>query len=91
MSNRERTVIERVADWLQAFEAVKAEVTPDPLRRLINDMTKVPTDGTDVMAYASLVNASLSLASLVASNDRTAAQVAEAMTRNGLTREKDLT
>lgn len=88
-TQRERTVNERVGDWKQAYDMVKAELTSHDMRRMITDMTSVqPGPNTDLNAYAGLVNSSMALASVVAANDRTAGTIAESITR-GMTRDKE--
>lgn len=59
---------ERVGQWLQAFEAVRAELTPPQMRTILAEMNEV--DGVaQLSSYMQLANG-------VMANDRTAADVA---------------
>lgn len=80
-----RTVPEAVSDWLQAYNAVKAEVTPVPIRVMLTTLLgdKPPETVEESLA---LLKSSLVLAQLVCANDRAAAHVAAMLTGTGITR-----
>ena len=80
-----RSVPQRIADTAQAFQALRDELTPQPLRDVITLLTtQKPDENTDVAAYASLVQSSLSLARLIAANDRAAMMSAAVITASGV-------
>jgi hypothetical protein len=81
-----RSVPQRVSDWVTAYSAIRDEVTPPSLREVINKMFDIPTEGVDAGAYASLVQSSLHLARIVAAGDRTSAVVAAMITQSGVSR-----
>lgn len=82
-----RTVEAKVGDAIAAFNGLRDEVTPPPLRALIQKMTEVPmTEGTDVAAYASLVQSSIHLARIIAANDRATMIAAVMLTQSGVSR-----
>lgn len=75
---------QKVADTATVFNALRDEITPAPFRNLINKMVEFPvTEGTDMAAYASLVQASMSIARIVAANDRQALLAAAIITQSG--------
>lgn len=79
-----RTVEQKVGDASVAFTALRDEITPPPFRNLINEMTSYPvTEGTDMVAYASLVQASMGIARIIAANDRAALIAAAMLTQSG--------
>ena len=79
---RDRTIPERVADWQQAYEAVRAELTPEALRALLNGLLAVE-GAVENLAFLT------KLADIIMQQDGRAAMVAENMTRNGLGRTVD--
>lgn len=82
-----RTVAQKTADTLVAYEALRAELTPVQMRELITKMTsQTPGEGDDIAAYTSLVQASLHLARVVAANDRTAMLAAAMLAQSGVAR-----
>lgn len=82
-----RSVNEKVSDTLRAFETLRHELTPDAMRALIKRMSEQqPDDTLDVAGYASLVNASMQLARVVAANDRAAMMAAAMITQSGVSR-----
>lgn len=82
-----RTVEQKVGDALEVFNALRAELTPEPMRALVTKMTSIPMgENTDVAAYASLVQASLHIARVVAANDRFAMIAAAMLTQSGVSR-----
>ena len=84
---RERTVTQKVGDWNTAFEATREAITPAGLRNLIDRLASFPVnDATDAAAYASLVQSSMSVARIVAANDRAAAISAAMLTQSGVSR-----
>ena len=87
MAAPQRTVEQKVGDTVAAYNALRDEVTPTPMRSLINKMAEVPMGpDSDVAAYASLVQASLALARVVAANDRAAMIAAAMITQSGVSR-----
>lgn len=73
-------VSERVGQWLQAYTAIKAELTPDGSRELLGlMMTTITPEGPTPGA-----NVAMSLARLIASNDRAAATVAAMLVATGI-------
>ena len=83
---RPRTTTEKVADTVVAFTVLRDEVTPQPMRDLINGMTNIPMEGADAAAYASLVQSSIHLARIVCANDRAAIIAAAMLTQSGVSR-----
>lgn len=83
---RPRTTGEKIADTVTAFNVLRDEVTPQPMRDLINGMTSIPTEGADAAAYASLVQSSIHLARIVSANDRAAMMAAAIITQSGVSR-----
>lgn len=90
-----RTVQEKTGDWYGAFVDIRAAITPDAFRGLIDFLGsyKVDENGkdaegkpVDVVAYASLVQASIHLARIVSANDRAAAIAAAMLTQSGISR-----
>lgn len=73
MSNR--TVEEKTTDWLAAFRAVQAELTPEALRVLttLSDPANIES-----------INLGLAAARIVFANDRAAAMVAALITQAGI-------
>lgn len=71
-----KTVYEKVADWKTAYDAIRVEITPDALRKVLAEM-----DGVDgIQQFQSYV----SLAKSVLANDRAAATVAALITQSGI-------
>jgi hypothetical protein len=82
-----RTVEQKVGDTAAAFNALSADITPEPLRWMVTDLTSVDiTETTDVAAYASLVQSSIHVARIVAANDRAAMLAAAMITQSGVAR-----
>ena len=71
-----RTIPQKVSDWLMAYNAVRAELTPAEMRTILAEMKQV--DGID--QFKSYV----SLASAVMANDRSAGLIAAMLTSNGI-------
>lgn len=89
--SRDRSVQDKVADWMTAFEAIKAELTPAPLRVMMRQLTEaVPPEGTDdldqVKAYVERVNVATALSRLIFTNDRAASVTAAMLTQSGVSR-----
>lgn len=82
-----RTIEQKVGDATAVFNALRAELTPEPIRALVTQMTTIPvTETTDIAAYAAMVQASLHLARVVSANDRTAMIAAAMLTQSGVSR-----
>lgn len=77
-----RTVEEKVGDWLTAYRAVKAELTPEPFR-LLTSLAKAEQDETGTFNVAS-INIGMTAARVVFANDRAAATVAALLTQTGI-------
>jgi len=71
--SQQRTVEERIADWWDAYQTVRDTLTPEGFRAL----AALGTDTENVQA----INIGLAVARVVFDNDRTAAVVAESLTR----------
>ena len=71
-----RTAEQKTSDWFRVFEAVKAELTPEPLRKFIGAI--------DHAADVATLRSYQELARIVAANDRAAALVAGMLTANGV-------
>jgi hypothetical protein len=86
----QRTVNDRIADALIAYNVFREELTPENMRSVLEDMTgaqkQAAAEKGDVQAYAALVQASLSLQRLVFANDRTAMLAAVMATQSGVSR-----
>jgi hypothetical protein len=86
----QRTVNDRIADALIAYNVFREELTPENMRSVLEDMTgaqkQAAAEAGDVTAYAALVQASLSLQRLVFANDRTAMLAAVMATQSGVSR-----
>jgi hypothetical protein len=87
---QQRTVNDRIADALTAYNVFREELTPENMRSVLEDMTgaqkQAAAEKGDVQAYAALVQASLSLQRLVFANDRTAMLAAVMATQSGVSR-----
>lgn len=71
-----RSIPEKIGDWKAAFDAVSAELTPQPMRKFLGAFS----DSDDVAKLRSYQE----LAKLVAANDRAAALVAAMLTSAGV-------
>lgn len=76
MTTTARTVQQRIGDWQLAFEAIRTEITPEPMRRFLGAFAAT----TDVAGLRSFQD----LARMVAANDRAAALVAGMLTAQGV-------
>lgn len=74
---RERSIEERVADWLAAYNAIEDTLTPQALRELA-----ALANAADVQS----INVGFRAAGIIYENARAAAAVAESMTHYGLNR-----
>lgn len=85
-----RTVVEKVGDWKQAYDAIREELTPPQMRLMLGHLTApTPMDGDDVaavQAYVQVVRASLDLSRVITANDRAAAVTAAMLTQAGVSR-----
>jgi hypothetical protein len=70
------TVPERVGQWLQAYEAIRAELTPAQMRTILSEM--------DEVEGVAQLGSYMSLARNVMANDRAAAMVAAMLTTTGI-------
>lgn len=77
MAGRERTTVQKVADWFEVYQAIKAELTPQALREL--------TALASADSVAS-INVGLGASRITFANDRMAAQVAAMLTQSGVSR-----
>lgn len=77
---KERSIEERIADWLKAYQAIESELTPQALRELA---------GLATAADVQSINVGFRAAGIIYDNARTAAVVAESMTHYGLTRREE--
>ncbi len=69
-------VAERVGQWKQAFDAIRAELTPEAMRTILAEMDEV--EGVaQLQSY-------MSLARNVMANDRAAATVAAMLVATGI-------
>lgn len=90
---RERTVTEKVADAMTAFEAFRYELTPPALRTMMEQLTAAtPQDHESlndldaIQAYLGQVNAAVGASRLVFANDRAALIAAVMLTQSGVAR-----
>jgi hypothetical protein len=81
-----RTVIEKVGDWKEAFDAIAIELTPDKLREQLDSVinTPIPQDPEGLLTYTARMSASMALARLVSANDRAAGTIAALITQTGI-------
>lgn len=94
MSYNDRTREEKVGDAKFAFDALKAELSSQPLRELITKLAEFPAPAKEapteaIVAYASLVQGSMTLAQIAAANDRAALQAAVTLMNNGVARPRE--
>jgi len=71
-----RTVIQKIGDWKQAYDMIRPELTPDQMRTILAEMQGV--DG--IQQFKSYVD----LAKAVMSNDRAAGTIAALITQTGI-------
>lgn len=71
-----RTTSQKVGDWKGAYDAIREELTPAPLRVILATMTEV--EGVAQLASY------MQLASAVMANDRAAGTIAAMLTANGI-------
>jgi hypothetical protein len=69
-------VAERVGQWQQAYEAIRAEVTPPAMRTILAEM--------DTVQGIAQLSSYMSLARGVMANDRAAAMVAAMLVATGI-------
>jgi hypothetical protein len=77
-----RTVEEKVGDWLAAYNAIREEITPKEFRPLMALMGTADGMAGDVNIQA--INVGVSVSRIVMANDRAAATVAALLTTNGV-------
>lgn len=65
-------MVERIAQWKTAFDAVREELTPPKMRTILAEMSEVEGIG-QLQSYMQLANG-------VMANDRAAAEVASRLT-----------
>lgn len=70
-----RTVADKVADWLLAYNAIRTEITPEAFRPLAS-----LANADDVNS----INIGLAAARVIFANDRAAATVAALITSTGI-------
>jgi len=81
--SRNRTPVEKTADWYTVFNAISGELTPTALRTMLSRLTEtMGTTGEPSEAIA-LLQSSMALARLVSANDRAAAIAAAVLTSSG--------
>jgi hypothetical protein len=85
-----RSVSDKIADAVKAYNAFRDEVTPPQMRAVLENMTgaqqQAAAEVGDVQAYAALVQASLNLQRVIAANDRAALIAAVMLTQSGISR-----
>jgi hypothetical protein len=86
-----KTVEDKVGEWLTAYRAVEAELSPGALSDAYNLLVGTTLQGEgqgfpelDIQAYAARVNASMGMARLTAANRRAAATVAALLVATGI-------
>ena len=86
-----RTITDKIADTRRAFEVFREELTPPIQRETLTKMTgpdalaAIAATGS-IEAYEKMVQSSLSLARLIAANDRAALLAAAMVTQSGVAR-----
>jgi hypothetical protein len=78
---RNRTVPEKVSDWLMAYNAIRAEITPPQLSKMFAVLTA--GEATTPGEALTILQQSMSLARLIEANDRMAAMAAAVITSSG--------
>jgi uncharacterized glyoxalase superfamily metalloenzyme YdcJ len=80
--SRGRTVEEKVGDWLTAYRAVQAELTPEAFR-VLTSLAKDKQDEDETFNLTA-INIGMTAARVVFANDRAAATVAALITQTGI-------
>ena len=80
---RNRTTAEKVGDWLAAYNAIREEVTPTPLRTMLNGFSGAIGEATSPAEAIAVLQSSMALARLISANDRMAAIAAAMLTSSG--------
>ena len=75
--SRERTVQEKVGDWKEAYDLIRAEITPEQFRGLQALVSRVNEETYD----PAVVHLGMDVSRIVFANDRTAAEVAAELTK----------
>jgi len=83
-----RTIEQKVGDWLRAFNAISAELTPPGMREVLRTLkTRDPLEGESPEEYMKDQFAvAQSIGRIVSANDRTAAIAAAMLTQSGIGR-----
>jgi hypothetical protein len=91
VAGRPQTVVEKVAQWFEAYHAVLSELSPPELDEAYGLLVATKVNGEDsgileldMQAYAARVNASMAMARLTAANRRCAATVASLLVQSGI-------
>ena len=91
MAGRTLTVVDKVALWKEAYDAIEAELNPGALTDSYSLLVAAKAVGEgvgllelDMQAYTARVNASMAMARLTAANRRCAATVAALLIANGI-------
>ncbi|HET7070124.1 MAG TPA: hypothetical protein VFI40_04825 [Nocardioides sp.] len=83
MPQRPRTVPEKVSDWLIAYNAIREEVTPPPLRKMLAVFNETVGSATTPAEGIAILQQSMALARLISANDRMSAIAAAMLTSSG--------
>jgi hypothetical protein len=90
-----RTRDQKLADAKFAFDALREELGSKDLRELITKLAEFPAPQKDappeaIVAYASLVQGSMTLAQIASANDRTALTAAVNLMAGTVGREREI-
>lgn len=80
MTDRPRTVEKRVSDWLRAYQAVAAELTPQAFREMTSLAKVLPGQAIDPAS----IQLGITIARVVFANDRAAGLIAASLTASGV-------
>lgn len=85
---QQRTIHNKISDTLIAYNVFSETLTPEIMRNVLGKMTEAQqaADVGDVQAYAALVQASIVLQRVIATNDRAALQSAVQLAQSGVSR-----
>lgn len=76
MAGRGVTVVDRVANWKEAFDAIREDLTPPAMRDLVSTL-QTQEAMRDLPLY-------IQLARVVSANDRAAGTIAALITQTGI-------
>lgn len=86
-ASRTEVLQNRIGDWKQAYDAVREDITPQPLRAMLDQFVNTPLPenaGDAITTFTARLNATLALARLVSANDRAAGTIAALMVAQGI-------